>query len=318
MQRKKPYETQLNSKETNIENKIITRTIRNLNLDRNIPSILTLPSIQQNTEIKSKDGQMIKEIQNISNFNNYEIKNNPIPHDKRIQKNKIYLSSRYNNNKRQIEKTPNLAEQISMNDEINDFNLFSIKSKKASGIGESLFSNQKEIKNYNIKLNMNPAFEQEINNNMKINTNESIKINSSSINNKYGAQYTVIPQTKLSPIEKCEEGSCSFDNKKFSEKKNLITNNINSNGINNQNINIESIYLNTSNLNNNFRKGSNPEDNRNTQGRIITDVNSPSYNNERAVSQNSNSNTVSKKELKRIVKKFNKVYDPYRNEKEFY
>ena len=315
MQRKKPYETQLNSKETNIENKIITRTIRNLNLDRNIPSILTLPSIQQNTEIKSKDGQMIKEIQNISNFNNYEIKNNPIPHDKRIQKNKIYLSSRYNNNKRQIEKTPNLAEQISMNDEINDFNLFSIKSKKASGIGESLFSNQKEIKNYNIKLNMNPAFEQEINNNMKINTNESIKINSSSINNKYGAQYTVIPQTKLSPIEKCEEGSCSFDNKKFSEKKNRITNNINSNGINNQNINIESIYLNTSNLNNNFRKGSNPEDNRNTQGRIITDVNSPSYNNERAVSQNSNSNTVSKKELKRIVKKFNKVYDPYRNEK---
>ena len=258
---------------------------------------------------------MIKEIQNISNFNNYEIKNNPIPHDKRIQKNKIYLSSRYNNNKRQIEKTPNLAEQISMNDEINDFNLFSIKSKKASGIGESLFSNQKEIKNYNIKLNMNPAFEQEINNNMKINTNESIKINSSSINNKYGAQYTVIPQTKLSPIEKCEEGSCSFDNKKFSEKKNRITNNINSNGINNQNINIESIYLNTSNLNNNFRKGSNPEDNRNTQGRIITDVNSPSYNNERGVSQNSNSNTVSKKELKRIVKKFNKVYDPYRNEK---
>ena len=315
MQRKKPYETQLNSKETNIENKIITRTIRNLNLDRNIPSILTLPSIQQNTEIKSKEGQMIKEIQNISNFNNYEIKNNPIPHDKRIQKNKIYLSSRYNNNKRQIEKTPNLAEQISMNDEINDFNLFSIKSKKASGIGESLFSNQKEIKNYNIKLNMNPAFEQEINNNMKINTNESIKINSSSINNKYGAQYTVIPQTKLSPIEKCEEGSCSFDNKKFSEKKNRITNNINSNGINNQNINIESIYLNTSNLNNNFRKGSNPEDNRNTQGRIITDVNSPSYNNERGVSQNSNSNTVSKKELKRIVKKFNKVYDPYRNEK---
>ena len=137
MQRKKPYETQLNSKETNIENKIITRTIRNLNLDRNIPSILTLPSIQQNTEIKSKDGQMIKEIQNISNFNNYEIKNNPIPHDKRIQKNKIYLSSRYNNNKRQIEKTPNLAEQISMNDEINDFNLFSIKSKKASGIGDT-------------------------------------------------------------------------------------------------------------------------------------------------------------------------------------
>ena len=80
---------------------------------------------------------------------------------------------------------------------------------------------------------MNPAFDQENinninNNNIKINTNESIKINSSSINNNNikfgGAQYTVIPQSKLSPIEKCEEGSCSFDNKKFSEKKNRVSN----------------------------------------------------------------------------------------------
>ena len=33
------------------------------------------------------------------------------------------------------------------------------------------------------------------------------------------------------------------------------------------------------------------------------------------MSPNSNSNTVSKQELKRIVKKFNKVYDPYKNDK---
>ena len=314
MQRRKPSETQQNPKEINTEKKIITRAIKNYNLEQNYSNMVSYPSHQINTENKSIGGQIGKEIQNVSNFNNYEIKNNPIPHDKRFQKNKVYLSSRYNN-KRQIENTPNLTEQISMNDEINDFNLLSIRSKKPSGAGESLYSNQKEIKNYNIKFNMNPTFEQDINNNAKINTNESIKINSSSINNKYGAQYTVIPQTKLSPIEKCEEGSCSFDNKKFSEKKNRISNHKNSNGNNNQNINIESIYLNTSNLNNNLRKGSNPEDNRNTQGRIITDVNSPSYNNDRGVSQNSNSNTVSKKELKRIVKKFNKVYDPYRNEK---
>ena len=326
MQRRKPYETQLNPKEVNIEKKIITRTIKNYNLEQNYSNMVSYPPLRKNSENKSIGGQITKEIQNITNFTNYEIKNNnPIPHDKRFQKNKVYLSSRYNN-KRQIENTPNLAEQISMNDEINDFNLLSIRSKKPSGGGESLYSNQKEIKNYNIKLNMNPAFDQENinninNNNIKINTNESIKINSSSINNNNikfgGAQYTVIPQSKLSPIEKCEEGSCSFDNKKFSEKKNRVSNYKNSNGNNNiqNNINIESIYLNTSNLNNNLRKGSNPEDNRNTQGRIITDVNSPSYNNDRVVSQNSNSNTVSKKELKRIVKKFNKVYDPYRNEK---
>ena len=324
MQRRKPYENQLNPKEVNLEKKIITRTIQNYNLEQNFSNMISYPPLKKNLENKAIGGQITKEIQNISNFNNYEIKNNNIPHDKRFQKNKVYLSSRYNN-KRHIENTPNLAEQISMNDEINDFNLLSIRSKKPSGGGESLYSNQKEIKNYNIKLNMNPAFDQDninnnIINNIKINTNESIKINSSSINNnnnKLGTQYTVIPQTKLSPIEKCEEGSCSFDNKKFSEKKNRVSNYKNSNGNNNiqNNINIESIYLNTSNINNNLGKGSNPEDNRNTQGRIITDVNSPSYNNDRVISQNSNSNTVSKKELKRIVKKFNKVYDPYRNEK---
>ena len=35
MQRRKPYETQLNPKEVNIEKKIITRTIKNYNLEQN-------------------------------------------------------------------------------------------------------------------------------------------------------------------------------------------------------------------------------------------------------------------------------------------
>ena len=312
MQRRKPYEVHFNPIDTNIERKIVTRTIKNYNSEQKSPNIVVYPPLPKNSAIKPLGGQMTREAQYISSFQNYDIKNNQMPNDKKNQKNKIYLSSRYNNS-RQAENTPNLAEQTSMNEEINDFNLLSIRSKKASGQGESLFSNQKDLKKFNIKLNMNQPFEQD--NNMKINTNESIKINSSAINNKYGVQYIVMPQTKLSPIQKIEEGSSSFDNRKNSENKNRLTNLINSNGNNNQNINIESIYLNTSNINNNLRKASNPEDHRNTQGRIITDVNSPSFNNDRMISQNSNSNTVSKKELKRIVKKFNKVYDPYKNEK---
>ena len=108
--------------------------------------------------------------------------------------------------------------------------LFSIRGKKSDGKGEPLFSNKKDIRNMNIKFNMNPIFDTkqitEQDNNNKINTNESIKINSSSINNKYNVQYLVVPQTKLSPIQKCEEGSTSFDNKKLSELQNNKQSNI--------------------------------------------------------------------------------------------
>ena len=92
-----------------------------------------------------------------------------------------------------------------MNEDINDFNLHSIKGKKSPvQNGDTFISNQKDIKNLNIKFNMNPIFEPQQtgdqeninnNNNMKINTNESIKINSSAINNKYGVKYMLIPQT---------------------------------------------------------------------------------------------------------------------------
>ena len=321
MQRKKPYETIIDTKEVNLEKKIITRTITNYNSEQKSPGIITYPAIQKNSAFKSLGGQALNEIKYIPNLKKAELKNNQdnqINLDKKFQKHKIYLSSRYNNTKYQ-ENTPNLVEQISMNEDVNDFNLFSIREKKSDGKGEPLFSNNKDTRNMNIKFNMNPIFDTkqitEQDNNNKINTNESIKINSSSINNKYNVQYLVVPQTKLSPIQKCEEGSTSFDNKKFSEQQNKITNFINSNGNNNQNINIESIYLNTSNINNNLRKNSIIEDHRNTQGRITTDINSPSYNNDKVVSPNSNSNTVSKQELKRIVKKFNKVYDPYKNDK---
>ena len=150
MQRRKPYEVHFNPIDTNIERKIVTRTIKNYNSEQKSPNIVVYPPLPKNSAIKPLGGLMTREAQYISSFQNYDIKNNQMPNDKKNQKHKIYLSSRYNNS-RQAENTPNLAEQTSMNEEINDFNLLSIRSKKASGQGESLFSNQKDLKKFNIK-----------------------------------------------------------------------------------------------------------------------------------------------------------------------
>ena len=315
MQRKKRFESQNNQNENSLEKKEITRTIQNYNSQQQSSNLPSYPPIPKTSKFNLMAGQKFQKIQQTTTIEKNE--NKDIPQERKSLKNKIYSSKRHKNTR--PEETHFLTEQISMNDEINEFNPQSIRSKKSPvQNGDNFFSNQKDVRNFNV-INMNQVFDPQqineqdnINTNMKINTNESIKINSSAINNKFGVKYMEIPQSKLSPIQNIEDGSSSFDNKKNSEKKNRFSNNVNSNG---KIINIESI--NTSNINNNYnlRKGSNPEDHRNTQGRIITDINSPSYNNDRVIAPNSNSNTVSKKELKRIVKKFNKVYDPYKNEK---
>ena len=82
---------------------------------------------------------------------------------------------------------------MALADEINEFNPQSIRSKKSPvQNGDNFFSNQKDVRNFNV-INMNQVFDPQqineqdnINTNMKINTNESIKINSSAINNKFG------------------------------------------------------------------------------------------------------------------------------------
>ena len=48
MQRKKPYETIIDTKEVNLEKKIITRTITNYNSEQKSPGIITYPAIQKN------------------------------------------------------------------------------------------------------------------------------------------------------------------------------------------------------------------------------------------------------------------------------
>ena len=68
MQRRKPSETQQNPKEINTEKKIITRAIKNYNLEQNYSNMVSYPSHQINTENKSIGGQIGKEIQNVSNF----------------------------------------------------------------------------------------------------------------------------------------------------------------------------------------------------------------------------------------------------------
>ena len=301
MQRKKLSDAQISSKE-----KIETNQMEIYNSEQKNRNII---SQQINPESNIKNAA--KELELLSTKKKYEISQNYKP-----QKSRVYVSSRYNNT-RQIENTSNLMEQISINDDINNININSIRNKRSPGEisfqRDSLRNNNN--KNKNFRINMNPIFNNQRiiePDDMQINTNESIKINSSAINDKLRIQYMLIPQTKLSPIQKCDEGSSSFENRKYSENRNRLANYVNSKG--NQNINIENIHFNISNIDNNLRKVSIPDE-RNTKGRIIQDENSPSYNNEQNRTQISNSNTVSKKELKRIVKKFNKVYDPYINEK---
>ena len=149
MQRRKPFEAQINQKEISIEKKVITKKIQNTYSEQKSPILSSYPPIPKTTAINLMGGQKFKETTKITNFKNYEIKD--IPQERKHRNHKVYLSSRYNNMKQ--EETPNLLEQVSMNEEINDFNLQSIKGKKSPvQNGETLFS--KELKNPNIKFNI--------------------------------------------------------------------------------------------------------------------------------------------------------------------
>ena len=109
MQRKKPFETQINQKEISIEKKVITRINQNYNSEQKSPNVPSYPQNQKTSAINLMPGQKYKEIPQISNIKTYEIKD--IPQQRRSLKNKVYFSSRYNNT-RQMEETPNLVEQI--------------------------------------------------------------------------------------------------------------------------------------------------------------------------------------------------------------
>ena len=89
MQRRKPYEVHFNPIDTNIERKIVTRTIKNYNSEQKSPNIVVYPPLPKNSAIKPLGGLMTREAQYISSFQNYDIKNNQMPNDKKNQKNQM-------------------------------------------------------------------------------------------------------------------------------------------------------------------------------------------------------------------------------------
>ena len=222
----------------------------------------------------------------------------------------VYLSSRYHHDTRQIEGSPKSNDQFSGTDD-KEYNIHTLNARKSPD-NLSIRRNYLETEKKYTQYSVNPLFDNQPNintepdNNMKMNANDNLKI---TFNTK-SYRPPMIPQNRMSPILNYDDGNSSYDNKKYSEQRYRYGNNYTVNA--NNNSNIENLNLNMSNYNNNNRVL------RSTFGqisrdRILTEVNSPSYKNERNNSQNSN--TVSYKELKRIVKKFNKVYDPYRNDK---
>ena len=224
----------------------------------------------------------------------------------------VYLSSRYHHDTRPIERSPKSNDQFSGTED-KEYNIHTLNARKSPD-NLSIKRNYLETEKKYTQYSVNPLFDNQPNintepennnNNMRINPNDNLKI---TFNTK-SYRPPMIPQNKMSPILNYDDGNSFYDNKKYSEQRNRYGNNFTMNV--NNNSNIENMNLNMSNYNNNRVL-------RSTFGqisrdRILTEVNSPSYKNERNNSQNSN--TVSYKELKRIVKRFNKVYDPYRNDK---
>ena len=313
----KTIENQQQEKPLDIRN--IKKVIKNSKLEnQSFTQKITTKPININT--KSTDKREITKNDNIKRVSytktekQYKNIQSPSIMESRPSNYKVNISSKYHI-RAQNETSPIFKEQIS-GIEDTDYNIHTLNARKSpdnNSYGGNSIENEKPIRvknNSQYTTNLlfdNPQIlDQET---FKTYTNESIKINNSTFNtNVKSYRPPMIPQNKMSPIQNYDDGNSSYENKRYNEKKNRYTNyltNTNPNSSGNENLNL--------NISNIPRVGRNTLGRTGTGGNFLTDLNSPSYNNERKNSQNSNH--VSKKELKNIVKKFNKVYDPYRNEK---
>ena len=223
---------------------------------------------------------------------------------------RINLSTRYHYNN-QIENSPLIKDQFS-GIEDNEYNVHTLNARKSP---DNISYTRYSIDDKPIKIkSINPIYDAQTyqeNETYKSNMNENPKnIAFNTFTKTY--RQPMVPQNKMSPIQHYDDGNSSYENKGYTDGKYRYTNNYTTKI--NPTSNIENINLNISNI----KANSNAYGGRNTFGRLsneryFTDANSPSYNNERVHSQSSNH--VSYKELKNIVKKFNKVYDPHKNQK---
>ena len=311
---KEEKEDQDQTKSNNNVKKSITTTNKMKATTEKKPSRIATKAInistKSNMKKEEKKNEKIKKISYTKAEKQYKKIESPSIMEAKPQNNRIHYSSRYHN-RNQEEISPIFKENISGIEDA-EYNIHTLNVRKSPdniSYGRNSIENERQIqlKNYP-PFDNHQTLDQET---FKTNTTESIKMNNSNYNtNIKSYRPPMIPQNKMSPIQHYDDGNSSYENKRYTEQRNRYANYL-SNKMN-TNPNIENINLNISNINNNIPKGG-----RNTFGRIrgrfSSDANSPSYNQERLNSQNSN--RVSYKELKKIVKKFNKVYDPYKNEK---
>ena len=258
--------------------------------------------------------------------------------DKKPSRFRIYLSSRYRGSKKNSVSSEDKDKIISGQDLQNNIHTLNVRKTPDNISHRNIVETKNETKKITYSYNNTDTNFVKTINDKKINTsinkeNEKEKeVNKSfnkekiefSPNNKRFRQI-MVPQNIISPIKQYDDGNSLYDKKSTSEKKTKITqvtNNIITNTTTKTNTNIN-LNAKTDNIkynisNSNYKQGTKATsyDNK-SQSKPIDEKQKTSYYNRRSnlnTSSNS-SNTVSYKEVKNIVKKFSKVYDPERNQK---
>ena len=276
------------------EKKVISTTITK------IITTETKPLIEESKHINLTQKKDIQEDQkNISQISiTQSEKESSLSTDRKATKFKVYLSSRY-----RVPKETEIG-KISLTENF-DNNLHNLNVRKSpDNISYKSIAKTEQKKELNFsQYSSNPVKKVDDNktkiekDSVSINKKENIEITMTSPNCKRYRQ-AMIPQNIMSPIKHYDDGNFSHANKIFSEKKTKATNNM----ISNQKI--EKVQTKVNNKRTLFSQIS-KEKNKNNRNE--------SYENKNVDFKTTN--IVSYKELKKIVKNYNKIYDPNKNEK---
>ena len=318
----------------NNEKTIITTTTIEKKITEKKPVVYTvIPFAVSSNLIDKNESKKNEKIITETSFTKSEIESSSSI-DKKPSKFKVYLSSRYRGSQENKIK-PELKAKTSSIEEIQN-NIHTLNVRKTPdniSYKRNFMEKAEEIKKMNYSqygsnpsnqiFDKNSNLEKEI---IQTNKKENNIINniSPSPNNKRFRQ-AMIPQNIMSPIKHYDDGNSLFENKEYFEKetstKNNIYSKITTTIINyNKKTKEDNIKLNIANSNSKMKgyksmnKGSKDKDKSYKEGNN-TSISISIYKDRRGNSQGPNTNTVSYKELKKIVKKFNKVYDPFKNQK---
>ena len=289
-------------KKISTEKQPIIKTSKPYNLSTNL---IEKTETQINERVITETSLMKSEIESSSSM------------DKKNSKFRVYLSSRYKGLPSQINSELK-GQSSSMMDIQNNIHTLNARKSPDNNISRrNIIEKTGEIKKMNYsQYSREPLIhltykKSDFNNeNLKSNQKETTIVKISPNNKRFKQQ--MIPQNIMSPIKHYDDGNSLFDNKKFSEKKtSTTTTNVIVTNYNNTNSKMPNKKLSTPNTN--INRGTRSLFQEISKDKQLGERNSSFYNNRRDNSQGSN--TVSYKELKKIVKKFNKVYDPYTNQK---